>query len=218
MNVSVKGPSADSFSYCTQVAALQVLALIVAVYKRQEHGELAIDVASPAELSQQLVQKLPESSGLRASATAIIRLMIAECSAHDTETLCGLLDEEWMTPALFAACLSHILPRSGLNVCLESLKKAIHKHRSHAAVLCESLSHVQVSSFMNSELPGDRTSDDDRYNAASLPMNVGAIQNIQKHHAHSYTFKCVCELTQMIHQTVTPAIAFEHALILYSFT
>lgn len=123
---------------------MQVLVLIVAVYQRQEHGALAIDVASVSEATQELVQNLPESSSLRGSAPGIIRLMDSDCSALDTETLSGLLGEEWMTPGLFASCLSHILPRAGLKVCLEALKNALDKHADHSAILCESLTRLQV--------------------------------------------------------------------------
>ena len=61
-----------------------------------------------------------------------------------TDTLCSLLGEEWMSAELFSACLSHVLPRAGLKVCLDALQKALSQHEDHAAVLCESLRHLQV--------------------------------------------------------------------------
>ena len=123
---------------------MQVLALIIAVYQRQEHGEMALDISSASEMVQELVPKLPATSSLRLSAPGIVRLMDEDCSSLDTDTLCSLLGEEWMSPELFSACLSHVLPRAGLKVCLEALQKALDQHEAHAAILCESLVHLRV--------------------------------------------------------------------------
>jgi hypothetical protein len=144
---------------CVQVAAMQVLCLIVAVYQQQEHGELALDVASPTELAESLVNLLPESSSLRASAPGIIRLMDADCAELNTKTLCDLLGEQWMTPALFAACISHILPRVGLKVGLECLAHALDRHAEHASTLCESLTRLQVllSAHVHNGCTSDQT-------------------------------------------------------------
>lgn len=127
-----------------QVATMKVLALVVAVFQRQEHGELAIDVASVKQLTQELVQLLPESSTLRSSAPGVINLMDSDCSKLESETLCSLVSEPWMTPQLFSACLSHILPRVGVNVCTKALELALNRHKGHAGVLCSSLKHIQV--------------------------------------------------------------------------
>ena len=70
--------------------------------------------------------------------------MDEDCAALDSDTLCSLLSEDWMSPELFSACLRHVLPRAALKVCLEALQKALEQHGAHAATLCDSLVHLRV--------------------------------------------------------------------------